>query len=424
MPIQIVHAWDRPYHLLTKNEKHVLKLSVIYSEMGALPSSLPLNLSIALDTSTSMSGEKLKKAFETCNSVFSILRPEDTFSLASFASQVNPLINNAVNSPENRDELRNVLLNCKAHGATRIDLALAWLRECFSNSSSCSKVAVLITDGHSTDSSGRITSDFSDLNINSQEMADNNITLFTVGLGSPADYNTNLLVEIASRAYGSFILAQNPGSLEPQLKKKLLRMQKAVSSDAEIVLKPLSESINILSACQIRPEFRAINIINSEYYKIKPGNIISGINSDFLFTVEIPRASFGAKEEEIDVIEAIFTEKTDKSDTDTSLSSKISSLCSLKFVHSMSKASILDREIDQERLNWELAICTNELLKTSDGNKTGKLLENINTLAANCGKTNLAEQAAWNLNDFRKTGLLPPEKRTGLLLHSMLNTRG
>ncbi|MBF0543129.1 MAG: VWA domain-containing protein [Candidatus Riflebacteria bacterium] len=413
MPIKISHSWDRPSHLLQKRENHILKLSVLAaSNLGEEPR-LPLNLAIAFDSSGSMAGDKLVQAKESCKSILSILRPIDRLSLAAFSSSLHSVVEEAQNSPENIRKLESELSKISPAGTTRTDLALDWLISTLASKNGLIKTAILITDGHSTDFRGRIISEFSSLLEKATEMAQSGISLFTIGLGNPADFNTSFLVDLATTAMGSFLLAQNPKTLEPQLKQKLLNIQKITSNSGKIRIIPRIPSVKIVSACQIKPDFREIRLFGDQQF-FHINHLSCEEASQFLISVEVPSSQFGASPGEKEILRIEFQENDESEIVELKVP--------LSYVLSLFEASQINREVDQDRLIWELNRCTDELNRSTDVNRTGQLLENIVFLAENTGKTNVAQIAKQTLQNFLKTGILPPEKKTGILVDAR-NTR-
>lgn len=165
-------------------------------------------MAIALDTSSSMRGDKLEAAKAACRTVMGQLRDGDRLSLASFATGVSPLGDGS----EDPQRLQGAINSLQADGVTRTDLALAWLQDQLPPAQGLARVAVLITDGHATNRQGRYLEDTRPLLERVREFADGGITLFTVGLGDAANFNSDFLVQLGDRGRGGFLYADDRSS--------------------------------------------------------------------------------------------------------------------------------------------------------------------------------------------------------------------
>ena len=144
-------AWDRPAHTGNIAEEHVLRVRA--RAVGAVKA-LPLRMAIALDSSSSMEGEKLKSAKDACDTMLRHLRPEDKVWIASFATRVIPLVDGVEGDSGLRSAAQAKLADLEAEGVTRTDLALEWIQRTLKAETGLVRVGILITDGHPTDTKG------------------------------------------------------------------------------------------------------------------------------------------------------------------------------------------------------------------------------------------------------------------------------
>ena len=177
--------WDRPNQLSSQSANHILRIRLNPETSGT--QTLPLHLAIALDTSQSMSGEKLTSAKQACQEIFKHLRDRDKLSLASYSHQVNSLLNQVQGNDQQAQTTINQL---KAEGVTRTDLALNWLKKALPKEAGIIRVGILVTDGHATNNGGILLEDLNPLLNQTTELTEAGIILCTVGLGNAANFNT------------------------------------------------------------------------------------------------------------------------------------------------------------------------------------------------------------------------------------------
>jgi Ca-activated chloride channel family protein len=109
-------------------------------------------MAIALDTSSSMQGEKLTAAKETCSAVVAQLRNTDRLELASFSTQVQPLLKSLAGGSGALDAANEAIAKLQASGVTRTDMALEWIQKALPEEKGFVRIGILITDGHATTS--------------------------------------------------------------------------------------------------------------------------------------------------------------------------------------------------------------------------------------------------------------------------------
>ncbi len=95
--------------------------------------------------------------------------------------------------------------------------------------------------------------------------------------------------------------------------------------------------------------------------------------------------------------------------------STIKTIGTLKYTGSYQEIKEINKEIDEDKLRWELNIYSDELNKTKDAHKTGDLLINMQVAATKIGKPDLAKTAASTYENLQKTGKLTPHQTTSLL---------
>lgn len=222
-------GWDRPGRANDSNaSEHVLRVR-LRPAPGA--GGIPLRVALALDTSGSMEGSKLESARRACLSLARALRPEDSVSLAGFATSVEEVLPVTIRSALDLDALQKRLGAIEAGGVTRTDLALEWLGRVLSGDASAARLAVLVTDGHPTDPAGQVLSDVAFLVDRAARVGQAGATLAAVGLGDAADFNTAFLNDLTVRGQGQFLYAAQERELEPLVGEYFQRSTRIVASD-------------------------------------------------------------------------------------------------------------------------------------------------------------------------------------------------
>ena len=382
---------NRPAKISTQNSDHIVRIRLQPQASGAV--GMPLHLAIALDTSSSMQGDKLQQAIAACHRILSELRPEDSLSLASYSTQVQEIPAN------NRDAINSLT----AKGITRTDLALEWLQSSLNNTDSCIRVAILITDGHATTLQGKRIDDVSPLLTQATQLKEQGIILHTVGLGNADDFNSGFLVGLCDRGSGNFIYADTPDNLTPQLKERLTASQSVISHTVNIQLKPLNGT-KIESFCQFRPEYQPLE--ESQPNQLSLTAVRFDTPTDILVKLDAPPLEIGKPLGEYPVLDITLSNENQKVKQEQ---------VSLLYTQSFKESQKTDKSVNQDGLCWEINLYSTELLRTNDPNATGELLTNIQVIAEKTGQIGLAKQAAEQLEDLNKTGKISLHKTTKIL---------
>lgn len=199
-------------------------------------------------------GENLQRDQEACRAVVAQLRDRDRLSLAGFSTSVTPLLQSLPGGAAALQPANTAISRLTAEGVTRTDLALDWIVNALPLESGVARVGILITDGHATTPQGFILDDTGLLIDRSKQLANLGIILNTVGLGNANNFNTAFLTDLSDKGRGSFIFADTPASLQPQLQKRLTECQAMATENTIIQLIP-SNGVTIKGFCRYRPEY-------------------------------------------------------------------------------------------------------------------------------------------------------------------------
>jgi Ca-activated chloride channel family protein len=388
--------WDLPAKISSLDSRHVLRVRLTPQANLA---QLPLQMAIALDTSASMRGAKLEGAKTACRTVMGQLRDGDRLSLASFATGVSPL----GESQQDSQHRQGAINGLQANGVTRTDLALAWLHEQLPPSPGLARVAVLITDGHATNRQGRQLPDTTPLLERVDAFADGGITLFTVGLGDAANFNTDFLVQLGDRGRGGFLYADDPSQLDPQLQDQFRRCQAIAVEDLLLTLTPLNHA-SVESFCRYRPDYLPLE-------ETAPNQLVlSAVSAreptDVLIEVRVPPLGFNDSLADQDVL---------RLEVQGPGMTPIQAQAAIAHTQSYKAAQQVNRDVERDRLGWDININSSELPRSQDPNRTGELLSNIQVAASKSGRRDIMQQASQQLQTLQDSGKLTPAQVTGLL---------
>jgi Ca-activated chloride channel family protein len=157
----------------------------------------PLNLSLVLDRSGSMGGEKMARAREATAYCIDQLLPSDRLSVVIFDNTVEVLIPSQL--AENKAELKGLLNEVYARNSTA--LHEAWVRGGMQVSEHLTNGAVnrvvLITDGLANEGLTNVDEIVSQV----RGLSDRNVSTSTIGIGD--DFNEDLLIPMANAGGGN-----------------------------------------------------------------------------------------------------------------------------------------------------------------------------------------------------------------------------
>jgi Ca-activated chloride channel family protein len=87
----------------------------------------------------------------------------------------------------------------------------------------------------------------------------------------------------------------------------------------------------------------------------------------------------------------------------------------IHYTNSFREAQTVENSVNLDRLGWIMNQCSTELTRTTDPNRTGELLVDLQVTATKAGNTAIAQQAAQQLQDLQANGQLDAHQVTNLL---------
>lgn len=194
----------------------------------------PLSLSLVIDVSGSMSGEKIQNARMAAASLLESLADGDLVSLVTFSDQVRVLHPPVALSPQSRATLHRLVSGIQAVGGTNLygGLTTGIQYAAAGPSSHPVRRVVLISDGQ-----GNVgPSDPYSLGNASAQGSEQRVQVSAIGVG--VDYDEHALSTIAVRSAGRFYHLANPTQLAGILETEMGLLAKTVATDVVIEIVP------------------------------------------------------------------------------------------------------------------------------------------------------------------------------------------
>lgn len=210
--------------LFSKNYlPHLPQPQVLYAYFEARPGEtreqtrLPLNFSLVLDRSGSMSGQKMKQLREAVKTMIGRLEPTDFISVVAFNVHTDVII--PATNARDKEALEARVNRLEAGGGTSMAAALrAGLAEIAKHlSPGVASRLIVLTDGQTTGED--------DCRREADQIAAAGVPLVALGLGT--DWNEDFLLDVAERTgkLGDALLIKRPEDVGPIFEEVFSHMQ-------------------------------------------------------------------------------------------------------------------------------------------------------------------------------------------------------
>jgi Mg-chelatase subunit ChlD len=249
-----------------------------------------MNVALAIDTSGSMMGEKIKRAIEFAIRMSKELTSDDFLSIISFSSLAKVLLPST--SAGDSAAIEGAIRSLMPRGATDLYGGLeAAIGEAEKNSSSPGVVSriILLTDGQPTE--GKTHDDeFISLAMGARS---GSITITTVGIGD--DYNEDLLTKIAQNAGGVWYHVRD---LKEDLQEIMVEQVTEITNTAitnPILKLELMKGAEIMEGFSVRPMLNPLADLSAEghTYVVPIPDLIVGDQQNFAFRIKAPAKELG-----------------------------------------------------------------------------------------------------------------------------------
>ncbi|MBD2181275.1 VWA domain-containing protein [Planktothrix sp. FACHB-1355] len=190
----------------------------------------PLNLSLAIDRSSSMAGQSLRYAIQAAQNVVDRLAPDDILSVVIYDDNAETIIQ--PQRVEQKATIRTQIGKIKAGGCT--NLHGGWLMACdlVKSRQSTEKInrVLLLTDGLANVG----ISDSPTLINHARQQAEQGIITTTLGFGN--GFNEDLLIGMANAAGGNFYFIQSPDDATDVFRIELESLTSVVAQNLTVML--------------------------------------------------------------------------------------------------------------------------------------------------------------------------------------------
>jgi Ca-activated chloride channel family protein len=258
------------YHLAVGRVGYIVRALLKFEGDSTAPTErIPLNLSLVLDRSGSMSGHKLSYARHAAADLVRRLRPEDVVSVVAYDDVVT-----TVAEPQTGDAQRDLpaeIENIESGGST--NLSGGWLRGrelVARNGSQAINRVLLMTDGHANVGIVQPTQ-LVGLCTNGLE---NGITTSTIGFG--ADYDEDLLRGMAEAGGGHSYYIENPDQAPGVFEEEIEGLLSLAAQNIEVKIAP-DPSVELVNVHNNYPSHGAadgITVALGDLYAREPKSLL------------------------------------------------------------------------------------------------------------------------------------------------------
>ena len=266
------------YDVLTVERPQKLYLMARF-EAGETPSGRarrPLNLSLVIDRSGSMAGDKIDYTRQAAQFLVQHLGKQDIFSIVLYNDKVETLL-----PPEqiaNKDAVNQLLERIRVRGTT--NLSGGWLEGCqhVSTNQSGQKLnrVIVMTDGLAN----RGVTDAPTLVSMAKQKYESGVSTTTMGLGR--DFNEDLLMDMASSGGGAFYFIESPEVTPTIFQEELSGLLNVVGQNLSITIEP-TQHVKHLRQLNAYPE---ASIPTATTYKL--GDIFGNEVKTLVLELSIP----------------------------------------------------------------------------------------------------------------------------------------
>ncbi|MEZ4441395.1 MAG: VWA domain-containing protein [Polyangiaceae bacterium] len=211
---------------------------------------VPTMLTLTIDTSGSMQGEKIVQARTAARALVQEMKRGDMVAIHTFSDRAERLIAPTVLTPESRQAILSTIAELSADGSTNmfeaLELALDDTRR--APASHPVRRVVMISDGRATAGPTQTET----LARVAERGMDQGVQVTAMGVG--LDYDENTLNELAVRSSGRLFHLSDPQELAGIVKSELGLLQKTMATNAVVEIVP-APGVRLVSAQGVRSQW-------------------------------------------------------------------------------------------------------------------------------------------------------------------------
>ena len=351
LPVRLRVELDRPVLPAGSSQRVVLKIALDSLRLPRSEARPPVNLTLVLDRSGSMNGEKLEHAKDAAIEAVRRLAPDDVFSLVIFDHEVNTLVP-ACRVGDRRD-LEALIRSIYARGNTAIyggvTQGAAELRKHLEDRRYTHRM-ILLSDGLANNGPSQ-PEDFARLGA---ALIREGISVSTIGVG--LDYNEDLMTRLARRSDGNTYFVSSS--------RDLMKIFNTELGDVlSVVARRVVVTIEFLAHVRPLSFVGRDGIIHGQRAEFSLNQLYGGQEKFALVEVEVDSASAG-EEREIANASVVFEDAVNQR-TETLAAKR-----SVQF--SASQAAVVqaaDRKVQADYAVNALAVAKDEAIALVDSNR-------------------------------------------------------
>jgi Ca-activated chloride channel family protein len=283
-------ALDRPIIPANQAEDVVVQIKIlptIEHRLGARP---PVNLSLVLDRSGSMGGEKIEQAIQAAEVAVGRLDPRDLISIIIYDHDVETLVSSQHATREGIAAMRRALRQVTARGNTAIyaglNQATAELRR-YQDAGYINRM-ILLSDGLAN----RGPSQVADFRALGRALAREDIVISTIGLG--LGFNEDIMTTLADAGQGNTYFVENADDLPRIFAGELGDALNVAATNIEIIVRPRG-------GARIIKSLGREAALEDGTARFRMSQVYSGLEKLALVEVRAPQGSVGEVEDLIEV---------------------------------------------------------------------------------------------------------------------------
>jgi Ca-activated chloride channel homolog len=206
---------------------------------GLATRAAPLNLSIVMDRSRSMEGQRMQNALEGARGMIRRLRPGDTVSVVTYNTDTEVLVPSTTIDEDSRARVLFSLRDVEARGHTCVSCGIeAGLLEMARRGNGVSRM-MLLSDGEAN-AGIRDPEGFRAL---AERAYAEDVSISSVGVD--VDYNEQIMFAVAQASNGRHHFVREPSELTGVFDKELADLVKTVANDARVEIE-LASGVQLL----------------------------------------------------------------------------------------------------------------------------------------------------------------------------------
>jgi len=365
---------------------------------GVTAGTLPLNLCLVIDRSTSMKGMRLQKVKEAAREIIDRLDERDVLSLVTFSDRAQAIIPSQ--DGINRIKAKGAVGSIQANGGTEIYHGLAegirQINQCLSNK--YINHIILLTDGQ-TYGDEELCVDLA------QKAHARSIAISAVGIGS--DWNDQLLDEIADRSGGSSHYLQRPGEIPAFFQEKVQQLSDVFAQSARLTVR-MGEEVSLCDVFKISPALGQLSSSNAHF---DLGPIGVKLGQGVLLEMLVPPKSVG--EHRLSRFSATASLPPVRGGSEWSIERDII----MPFVKELPKPQQAPHRIISVLDNINIFRMQQKVLNDIENGQVSEVTQRLETIATrllDMGEVELAKVALLEAGQLSKTGDLSAEGRKNL----------